>query len=76
MKQRKSTGKGQGTRKIPGRAWMYVGEETRRRLNLYKAVIGARDASVTNQDETIAALLDQVGAPALDSGAQTVKVQG
>jgi hypothetical protein len=70
MRERKGTGKGQGTRKIPGRAWMYVGEETRRRLNLYKALIGAQDMSVTNQDETIAALLDQAGAPSLTGGAK------
>jgi hypothetical protein len=52
-----------GTKSENGKAWMYVDRAVRHRLNLYKAVLGIKDDSVLDQSETIAALLDRVGAP-------------
>ncbi len=49
-----------------GRVGLYIMPETRRRLNIFKALIGA-----DNQDAAIDAALDAAGAPTVPEAAPT-----
>ena len=56
-----------GTKKEDGKAWMRVDEVERARLNLYKAMIGISDSSVTDQSVALRTLLDAAGVPSVPS---------
>jgi hypothetical protein len=60
-----------GTKKEDGKAWMRVDEVERARLNLYKAMIGVADNSVTDQTASLRALLDAAGVPSVPMAGRT-----
>ena len=53
-----------------GQAWIYLSRATRARLNMYKQIHGLNADSVLDQERTITALLDAVGAPSVPSAEQ------
>ncbi len=61
-----------GTKKTPGKVWMFVDEPVRKRLNRYKQILDITDTGVTDQNATLTALLDKVGAPGVDEPVQIV----
>lgn len=54
-----------------GQAWIYLSRATRARLNMYKLLHGLSADSVLDQEQTISALLDAVGAPTVPDAQHT-----
>ena len=53
--------------KKSGKAWIYTDADVRHRLNLYKTMLGIAGDSIMDQTETIRILLDNAGAPRLET---------